>query len=145
MSRYSPPGLWQARGRRQFRSVPLFTRSLAQMSKQSVAVVAPIRRIPISVRPVCPVSVSIVPIVPAPIRAPMYPAINARNASWSERTTNHRRGGVDRQRHTALRREAKRHGSCAQNAGEECGRSDGCHFRHCDLQSTPPSSPWRSN
>src|SRR5262249_46037284 len=33
--------------------------------RQSVAVVAPIRRIPISVRPVCPVSVAIVSIVPA--------------------------------------------------------------------------------
>jgi len=40
-------------------------------------------------RLVCPVSVSIVTVVPVPIRTPMYPAINARNASWSERTTNH--------------------------------------------------------
>ena len=43
-------------------------------------------RVPISVRRlVCPVSVSI---VPAPIGAPMYPAINACNAPCSEGTTN---------------------------------------------------------
>jgi hypothetical protein len=63
----------------------------AARHRQSVAIVAAIRLIPISVRrPVCSVSVSRVPVVPVPIRAPMYPAINARNAPWSEGTTNNR-------------------------------------------------------
>jgi hypothetical protein len=47
-------------------------------------------RLSISVRRlVCPISVSIVTVIPVPIRTPMYPAINARNATWSEGTTNH--------------------------------------------------------
>jgi hypothetical protein len=55
-------------------------------NRQSVAIVPiwPVRvPVSVSVRPVSTV-------VPVPIRAPMYPAINARNASWSEGTTNHR-------------------------------------------------------
>jgi hypothetical protein len=69
-------------------------------NRKSVAIVAAIVRpiritvrtvwlIPISVRRlVRTVSVSIVPVISAPIRAPMYPAINAGNASRSEGTTN---------------------------------------------------------
>jgi hypothetical protein len=56
-----------------------------------VSAIAVVRliRVPVSVRrPICPVSTGTV--VPVPIRAPMRPAIDARNASWSEGTTNHR-------------------------------------------------------
>jgi len=90
-----------------------------------------------------PVRVSIVAVVSVPIRAPMYPAINTGNAPWSEGTANHSWCAVHGQHHVSLRRQAKREGSCAQDAGEECSRSDSYYFRHHDLLSTsPPQKGW---
>jgi hypothetical protein len=48
-----------------------------------------------------------VPVVPAPIRAPFRPAMNARNTHWGEGTPNHRCGAVHGQRHISIGREAK--------------------------------------
>src|SRR4029077_17100517 len=79
-----------------------------------------------------------VAVVATPIRAAFCPTMNARNAHWSERTPDHRGGGVTGQRHISLGREAKRQGSCTQNAGEEGSRTNSYCFRHCDLLSTPP-------
>lgn len=89
------------------------------------------------IRPVAiasPVAIAIwlvvfaVSVVPASVRPANMPPMNARNARCSERTSNLCRGGVHRQRHARLGREAKGDRSCAQNTRDECGRSDGYYF-----------------
>ena len=66
--------------------IGLLVSAIAVVRLIRVPTVALVRSIPIAIW----IVVCAGPVVPVPIRAPMRPAIDARNASWSEGTTNHR-------------------------------------------------------